>query len=822
MIKLRVYSSRLVTALLVGCLLLASTGSPVLGQEQEPIAPEAAEESLPGLEEVAPKATELAAKAAKAEQMITAADLSRQLAPRVEALAAELAELERRMTGWDRIGEWRLNHLLEARSNYLQLERKQLALQEKFSQPLKTLEALHETWSKEQKLWENWQASLRETWQVAEAAARIQAPREAFERSLKLIQGVIAQTTDATNRLLDIQQEFLEQQGQVASRIGSIDGAIGDLRQETFRRNAYPLFSPAFYQEFSEDLLSAVIVNFKQTFHVPTGFLKNQGWVAVLQCIAVVVIGTRLSSLRKRKAPVADQLKFLIKNPWAGGIFLGVLLFIALYTNSPPLWRWLMTVVTLIPATILVVAMYRKALVRRIVRALAVIYLLSETLILIGLPRPLQQVYLSVLCLFVIVACVKLARQIAAGRLEASNGLVTALYLGAMFGAAGLIGEVFGYATFSANLVEAVLGTIILILVTHMAVRLSDGVIATVMQKERVRSLHLVSLLGTGTTRRLQNLMHIFLLTNAFVYLFVVWNVFDRHKEALEELLSWEFAVGEFSVTMQMLVLLLLVLYLTNMLSWILQGLVEAYYMTPRSMEYGVKTALKRLLHYALFTIGFFIAISMAGLDLQKFTIIAGALGVGIGFGLQNIVNNFVSGLIMLFERPVKVGDMILLDGQWGTITNIGLRSTVVETFDLAEIIVPNSDLISQKVVNWTLSSSVSRVVLPVGVAYGSRLETVLEVLTRVAMEHSDILEDPEPSAIFTGFGNSSIDFELRAWIPDINLRLKVKSELGRAVDEEFRKAGITIPFPQMDLHLKSIETDLQALFARARQEQPE
>ena len=217
-------------------------------------------------------------------------------------------------------------------------------------------------------------------------------------------------------------------------------------------------------------------------------------------------------------------------------------------------------------------------------------------------------------------------------------------------------------------------------------------------------------------------------------------------------------------------------------------------------------------MHYALFTVGFFVAVSMAGLELQKLTIIAGALSVGIGFGLQNIVNNFVSGLILLFERPVKEGDTINIDDQWGTITRIGLRSTVFETLDRAEIIVPNSELVSQKVTNWTFTTNVSRIVLAVGVAYGSPLDKVLAVLHRVANENRDILDDPKPSAIFTDFGESSIDFELRVWISDINLRLKVKSELGQAVDRYFREENITIPFPQRDLHVRSIDKEVQTV----------
>ena len=143
------------------------------------------------------------------------------------------------------------------------------------------------------------------------------------------------------------------------------------------------------------------------------------------------------------------------------------------------------------------------------------------------------------------------------------------------------------------------------------------------------------------------------------------------------------------------------------------------------------------------------------------------------------------------------------------------MRSTVFETLDRSEIIVPNSDLISQKVTNWTFTTNISRIVLTVGVAYGSPLEKVLVILIQVAKEHPETLEDPQSSAIFTGFGDSSIDFELRIWITDISKRLKVKSELGIAIDNAFRKEGIAIPFPQRDLHLRSIEPNLQPLLGK-------
>jgi small-conductance mechanosensitive channel len=192
--------------------------------------------------------------------------------------------------------------------------------------------------------------------------------------------------------------------------------------------------------------------------------------------------------------------------------------------------------------------------------------------------------------------------------------------------------------------------------------------------------------------------------------------------------------------------------------------------------------------------------------ELKHFAVLAGAFGIGIGFGLQNIVNNFVSGLILLFERPVKVGDVVVLSGQWGNVRKIGLRSTVVETFDRAEIIVPNSQLISEQVTNWTLSSNMARLVFPVGVAYGSDLAEVLKILLEVAEANDMVMSHPLPSPVFTGFGESSLDFELRVWIGDPNKLIATRSDLGMAIDHRFREAGIEIPFPQRDLHLRSVD----------------
>jgi potassium efflux system protein len=174
-------------------------------------------------------------------------------------------------------------------------------------------------------------------------------------------------------------------------------------------------------------------------------------------------------------------------------------------------------------------------------------------------------------------------------------------------------------------------------------------------------------------------------------------------------------------------------------------------------------------------------------------------------------VNNFVCGLILLFERPVKVGDLIQLDTQWAYIKKIGLRATIVETFDQAEVVVPNNDLVANKVTNWTLSSRLSRLTVPVGVAYGSDVPLVFQILKDCADQHPLVTKIRPPQVLFLDFGDSSLDFELRVFVEDVANRLQVQSDLHQEINRRFHEAGVEIPFPQRDLHIRSASPSASA-----------
>ena len=223
----------------------------------------------------------------------------------------------------------------------------------------------------------------------------------------------------------------------------------------------------------------------------------------------------------------------------------------------------------------------------------------------------------------------------------------------------------------------------------------------------------------------------------------------------------------------------------------------------PRArLAHGLSYALSNLIHYAILMIGLLLALATLGFDASRLTVMIGALGVGIGFGLQAIVNNFVSGLILLFERPIKTGDTVQVGQITGEVKRIGVRSSTVRTPSGAEVIVPNSILVSDSVTNWTLSDRSRRFELPIGVAYGTKPVSVLTMLKEIAKQHPEVLANPEPNALFLGFGDSALNFELRAWVDDGSHLAAVKSEVAVALSEAFEAAGIQIPFPQREVHI--------------------
>ncbi len=236
-----------------------------------------------------------------------------------------------------------------------------------------------------------------------------------------------------------------------------------------------------------------------------------------------------------------------------------------------------------------------------------------------------------------------------------------------------------------------------------------------------------------------------------------------------------------------------------------LQSWCAATLLSRSGIEFGAGHAISVIVRYVVVSVGFVVILQSAGIDLSALTVLAGALGLGLSFGLQNITSNLVSGLIVLVESPIKVGDRIEVSGITGDVTKIALRATTICTNDNIEIIVPNSQFISGNVINWSHSSRDVRVCIPVGVSYNSDPEEVRNILLKVAGAHDGVLVDPAPSVIFKGFGDSSLEFVLRVFTRCyVSAPAMLQSDLNFAIFKEFKVHEIEMPFPQRDLHIRS------------------
>lgn len=276
--------------------------------------------------------------------------------------------------------------------------------------------------------------------------------------------------------------------------------------------------------------------------------------------------------------------------------------------------------------------------------------------------------------------------------------------------------------------------------------------------------------------------------------------------KSVDEVMNFPFLrFGHTEITLWGVLMFLFLLTVVFAAEWVIKRYFILRLLARTKMDRALQYAIAKIAGYVIIVLGLYIALQAVGIDLSSLAIIAGAVGVGLGFGLQNIINNFVSGLIILAERPITMGDRVEVGGVAGQVAKISLRSTTVVTNDNISIIVPNANFISDVVTNWSHGDPKVRIRIPFGVAYGTDIELLRRLMLEVAAEHPKALKEPKPDLFFTGFGDNSMDFELMVWSVEMTFSpRRFRSDLYYAIERKLRAHNIEIPFPQRDLHLRS------------------
>ncbi|OGK08319.1 MAG: hypothetical protein A2W80_18000 [Candidatus Riflebacteria bacterium GWC2_50_8] len=689
--------------------------------------------------------------------------------------------------GFEQVSQLRTDArlLLEASSRELRLA----------SEKLESAGAIKQSWKAKETAWADSKNAV--SGEVSESMAPI------FREAGKIISQALKDMDGIETPLVGFQQQILELQREAQGFNAELDKLMVEMRKDMFRKSRPAMFTPTFFRQLNTSVWEEFWMGFATLELPPAEFYSTYGWIFVLQLIIFAVAIYFFKTLKNRKI---EQLKldFILQRYVSASILLGVLLPMPLFEDKPRLVSLVLVGIIAVSAARLVAGVIERPWRRRLIYMIVALYLLVQFFNFISLPMTLMRTFIAVVGIAGAAFCRWRAR---INQDDSTSVLYTT---GVKIGGATMmlvfLTQVAGYVALSSHLLDIMMKTVFLGLIAWMIDLVARGALEMIFDNELIRKNKIIDKHHKLFIKRGNFIVDILVVFMAIANMLSVWGFFESASHAAAAILALGISLQGLRITLSLLVSATVALYLALFVSWLIQSILNEEVYPRKKVERGVGISINRLIQYAFVLVGVAMAFSTLGIGMQNLTVIIGAFGIGIGFGLQNIVNNFASGLILLFERSIKVGDVVQVNGEWGQIKNLGLRATVVETFDRSELIVPNSDLVATTVTNWTLTDRQVRLVASVGVAYGSDIDLITQLLSQVAQDNPFIMKFPTPLVLFTNFGASSLDFELRCWVADIDNRIRIKDEINREIDRLFRENNIEIPFSQHDLHIRTMD----------------
>lgn len=647
----------------------------------------------------------------------------------------------------------------------------------------------------------------------AAAGAAPQPVIDRIEQVLAAIDAGRAHIEAWRARTLTLQARLGAEDTRIAGALEQVQKRQDERLAQLFVRSADPIWAPSSRAEALTDLAHSLSDDRQQLARFWSGRAPAIG----LHLLFLGLIWPVLRAARRRAHASRDErlpaATAVLEQPLALATLLTLLPGVWIYPEMPSVAAALLGAIVLVP-TILIARNCVGPSMRPILYLLAPFYLLDQVRgLLESLPALSRMLFLFEMALVVGLV----AWLLRPARLKHLSGgpptqVLRTIGAGARVAflvcMAAFLFDALGYSPLARLIGDGVLRSAYVALMLYAVVKAIYGLAVFALRRRPLRLLMMLSQHRTLLERRLNA---------ALVWLGIGlwgWTTLDAFSlwkplsTATRSALAARLTMGQLSLSLGDFVAFGLTVWLAFLISAGTRFVLDEEILPRVRLGHGVAYAISTLSGYLILLSGFVLAVAAAGVDLNRFTLLAGAFGVGLGFGLQNVVNNFASGLILLFERPVRVGDTIQLGDMPGEVRRIGIRSSTVRTAEGSDVVVPNGDLVSQRIVNWTLGDRTRRVDLRLGVAYGSDPRQVARLLLEVAGSMEQVLPYPPPQAFFVGFGDSSLDFELRVWVARFDQWVGIRSELGMAVHDGLRAAGFSIPFPQRDLHVRSLPVD--------------
>lgn len=656
----------------------------------------------------------------------------------------------------------------------------------------------------------------RETWiATRDAAKESEAPPEILARVESVLSG-IRTTREAVEKrraeALVLQDRVIQQVALADATLQRIDEAK-NVGVELTSRTASAVWRNDFGADARSEMMARIadagrseLARLREfmTAHVPT---------LALTVLFFLSVGVFFRRARAQMIAFAETEPSLVDHsqvfhhPWSASAILTFLVVGWLHPDAPRLFDPLIGLLFLFPGLLLMRVLIGAELrfAPWVIAALVTIGLVRD---FVSVVPDLEQTVLLAQILLVLVSLLALLRtgrlaqvELSPEDLRAIRPLGWATRAALIVGLISFVATAVGYVPLGQLLGFGVLGALIITLVVYAGLRAATGVVAYGLRVPPLSHLRMVERHRPVIEQRIERFLDRGAVVFLCAYLLHLFNGLKPVLGLVATAFGTDVAPGELTLSVGSVLLFGLTLWAAAQVSRFLRFVLEEDVYPRVEIARGLDYSVSSLLHYVVLALGFFLALGWVGLDLNRFTVIGGAFALGIGFGLQNIINNFVSGLILLFERPIQVGDGVQIGDILGEVRRIGIRSSTVRTYDGAEVIVPNASLIADRVTNWTRSDRTRRIVIDLGVGYGSDPRRVLALLLDVAKEHPRVLVQPEPLALFMGFGDSALNFRLQVWSSQDEW-MSIRSDLHVRIYTALEEAGISIPFPQRDVRV--------------------